>query len=461
MMNNNMQNRLHKAIYGLEEKCPKHSIRLFLDKFSNINIIPKLAIYTTLALLLLTIIIFPKTSITSAFIILSILYLAVQLFKLTLVIVGSTDNKKEKKLKIPDELPVYSILLPLHREDKVLKSLIKAIKKIDYPSNLLDVKLLIEVDDTQTLQAVKKIILPKYIEVVKIPNVHPRTKPKACNYALQSAKGKYITIFDAEDRPHPQQLKQVIAKFANAEKDVVCMQAKLNFYNASENFITKLFSLDYGLLYNCVLAGLKKLNMPIPLGGTSNHFIKDKLIELGGWDAFNVTEDADLGIRIYQQGYRTELINSTTLEESPISFRSWIIQRSRWIKGHILTSLLHLQTNSNNLPFKQKIGLYFTLLLPNLSYPLIPVYLLLHFVMIDNNELNFLWKINVYLSVILPISYGILLIYSQKWNNLKSVIFATPFYYALLAIAAIRSVIEIFKRPFYWDKTEHGISKTD
>ena len=194
-------------------------------------------------------------------------------------------------------------------------------------------KLLIEADDLLTLQAARKINLPAFIEIIKVPSAYPQTKPKACNYGLLFTKGKYITIYDAEDRPDPQQLKQVVAKFAVSDANMIFIQAKLGFYNRAENLLTKLFALDYGLLFGYLLPGLNKLGMPIPLGGTSNHFIKKKLIELGGWDAFNVTEDADLGIRIAQQGYQTGLIDSVTLEEAPITLTSWIIQRSRWIKG--------------------------------------------------------------------------------------------------------------------------------
>jgi cellulose synthase/poly-beta-1,6-N-acetylglucosamine synthase-like glycosyltransferase len=458
MRKQNTQADLHKAIYGLEEKYPEHSIRLFLEKFSNANKATKLAFYATIAILLAIIIIYPKVSGLIIFTFLSILYLTVQLFKLALVVIGAINVKNSTKLRLPKDLPIYSILLPLYHENKVLEDLVSSIQKIDYPSHLLDVKLLIEEDDTQTLQALKKIKLPKFIETIKIPVSHPRTKPKACNYALQFAKGKYVTIYDAEDRPHPQQLKQVVAKFARAEREVICIQAKLGLYNKEENILTKLFALDYALLFDYVLVGLHKLGMPIPLGGTSNHFIREKLIALGGWDAFNVTEDADLGIRIYQHGYRTELIDSITLKEAPISLKGWIIQRSRWIKGHLLTSMIHLK--GNNLSLKEKLGLHLILFMPNIAYPLLPFYVMLHFLLIDNEQLNLLWQLNIYLGGALSIGYSLLIIYTKKWYSFKSIAFASPFYYLLLSVAATRAALEIFKRPFHWDKTAHGVSRS-
>lgn len=457
MIKDHQQDKLHKATYGLEASHPQHSIRLFIEQLKNPNKVTKIAFYATIALVLAAIVIYPRISMLVTFAVLSVLYIAVQLFKLTLVVVGVINDKKEQKLKIPDKLPIYSILLPVHNEGEVLADLINSIKKIDYPADLLDVKLIIEADDAQTLAALDTIKLPKFIEVIKMPVSSPRTKPKACNYALQFTKGKYVTIYDAEDRPQPQQLKQVVAKFANVEKEVICIQARLDVYNREENIITKLFALDYALLYEYILPALQKLSLPIPLGGTSNHFIREKLIEIGGWDAFNVTEDADLGIRISQHGYRTEVINSVTFEEAPITLKAWLIQRSRWIKGHLLTSL-HLRAN-NNLSLKGKLSLNLILFLPNLAYPLLPIYVVLHFLSKDNLLLDLLWDLNVYLGTTLPIIYGILIVYAKKWTSFKSIIFATPFYYLLLSVAATRAVIEIFKKPFYWDKTQHGVSK--
>jgi glycosyltransferase XagB len=458
MIKNQQQNQLHKATYGLEETHPQHSIRLFIENIHKSSKVTKIAFYATIALVLAAIVIYPRISMLATFTILSLLYIAVQLFKLTLVVVGVINDKKDDELGIPDELPIYSILLPVHNEGEVLADLIQAIKRIDYPADLLDVKLIIEEDDAQTLAALKNIKLPKFIEVIKMPVSQPRTKPKACNYALQFTKGKYVTIYDAEDRPHPQQLKQVVAKFAASSEEVVCIQAKLDVYNREENIIAKLFALDYALLYEYTLPALQKLKLPIPLGGTSNHFIREKLIELGSWDAFNVTEDADLGIRIYQHGYCTEVINSVTFEEAPVTLKAWIMQRSRWIKGHILTSLLHLRANNHLLP-KEKLSLYLMLFLPNLIYPLLPMYIALHFLSKNNPLLDLLWDLNVYLGAALPMIYGALIVYAKKWSNFKSIIFTTPFYYLLLSVAATRAVIGIFKNPFHWDKTQHGVSK--
>lgn len=441
---------LHKSIYGLEEKYPQYSMRLWIQETSNTKL------YTSCVLLIWITMLYPQETCFGIFFLLNILYLIAQVFKLFLLAIGKYYSHKEH-LKDPAELPIYSILLPLYKEDKVLKKLVKAIEKIDYPKHLLDVKLLVEEDDEKTLNALKKIILPAFFEVIIVPASYPRTKPKACNYGLISAKGKYVVVYDAEDRPHPQQLKQVIAKFNISSPKVICIQARLNFYNRQENILTKLFSLEYSLLFDYILLGLKKLDMPIPLGGTSNHFIKEKLEEIGAWDAFNVTEDADIGIRLHHEGYRVDLINNNTLEEAPIDLRAWLVQRSRWIRGHLLSALLHLQA-SHKLTIKEKLGLYFCLYMPNLIYLLLPAYLFLRCFIEGSDKLDLLWQFNLLLGIILPISYAIFIMITKKWYGLFSSIILTIFYYWLSPVAGIRACWQIFKNPFYWDKTEHGVS---
>jgi hypothetical protein len=372
---------------------------------------------------------------------------------------GIKSHKKQGDI-LPEELPTYTILLPLYKEDKIIKKLINSISKIDYPAQLLDVKLLLEEDDTKVLEILESISLPSYFEKIIVPNSLPKTKPKACNYGLKFAKGKYVVIYDAEDRPSLNQLKQVVAKFAVLGPEVVCIQAKLNYYNRQDNYLTQLFSIEYSLLFDFILEGLERLKMPIPLGGTSNHFITKELRELGGWDAFNVTEDADLGFRLYSKGYRCELIGNTTLEESPISVSGWLMQRSRWIKGHMLTSLLHIQ-QLKYLNIRQVLGIYFYLYLPNITYVLLPIYLLISCFIKEKMILSSLFYFNIALSIVLPIIYSIFVVHLKKWSKMKLSIILSPFYYLLFPIAAVRSCWQILTKPFHWDKTEHGISKCE
>ena len=178
-------------------------------------------------------------------------------------------------------------------------------------------------------------------EIIIVPRSQPQTKPKACNFALRFARGEYLVIYDAEDRPEPDQLRKVVATFRRSPPNTACLQCRLNYYNAGENWLTRMFTLDYALWFDQVLPGLERLGMPIPLGGTSNHFRIDVLRELHAWDPFNVTEDADLGIRIGQKGYRVGVVDSTTFEEASCRTGQWLRQRSRWIKGYMQTLLVH------------------------------------------------------------------------------------------------------------------------
>ena len=423
---------LYNTIYGLEEKFPEYSVRLWLKskKRIYISILP--------LIFMIAVILYPKELFLVFFYLINSLYLIAQGFKVIVLIIGYVENKKLKKeLSLPDALPIYTILLPIYKEGKILPKLIKSIENLDYPKNLLDVKLLIEEDDYETLTALNNISIPKFFEVIKIPISNPRTKPKACNYGLQFALGEYVVVYDAEDEPSTNQLKQVLAKFNQADDKLICVQARLNYYNRDENYLSQMFSIEYSLLFDYIMLGLKKLNMPIALGATSNHFITKKLQNLGGWDAFNVTEDADLGIRLCHLGYKTDLINNVTLEEATITIKAWTIQRSRWIKGHILTSLVHLK-QSHKLKFIDVAGIILSLYLPNLIYILLPLYLLLSWFISDVIDVALFWQINLLLGLALPIISSMFIIYQKKWYNIRLASLLSVFYYLLIPIAGIR-----------------------
>ncbi|PSR36761.1 MAG: glycosyl transferase family 2, partial [Sulfobacillus thermosulfidooxidans] len=241
------------------------------------------------------------------------------------------------------DLPIYTILVPAREEAAVLPTLTRALNALDYPKDRLDVKLLLEADDEDTIAAAKAANLPHFIDIVIVPPSEPRTKPKACNYGLQLARGEYVTIFDAEDLPEPLQLKKAIVAFRQHDDKLACVQAKLSYFNAEQNLLTRWFTAEYASWFDLFLPALYRAKLPIPLGGTSNHFRIDRLRELGGWDPYNVTEDADLGIRLYKAGYYASVIDSNTYEEANSEFVNWVRQRSRWIKGYIQTWLVHMR----------------------------------------------------------------------------------------------------------------------
>ncbi|MEI9931390.1 MAG: glycosyltransferase [Rhizomicrobium sp.] len=237
-------------------------------------------------------------------------------------------------------LPLYSILVPLYREAEIVPGLVRALLSLEYPRDRLDIKLVAEADDAETVEACKVFAEPQGFEIVCVPPSLPRTKPKAANYALRRARGDYLVIYDAEDRPEPDQLLKAVGAFRSAPRTVACLQARLAFHN-HDRWLTKSFAIDYFTWFGSLLPGLEKLNVPMPLGGTSNHFRTAVLREIGAWDPFNVTEDADIGLRLAQLGYRTAMLDSTTWEEAPERIDIWIKQRSRWLKGYMQTWLVH------------------------------------------------------------------------------------------------------------------------
>lgn len=367
------------------------------------------------------------------------------------------------------DLPVYTILVPLFREAEVIPGLSKRIAEFDYPKHLLDVRLLCETEDLETIETIRSLNLPPHFKLVVVPPSKPQTKPKACNYGLLHAEGKFCVIYDAEDQPDPDQLKRVVLAFEKANRSVTCVQAKLNYFNYNQNFLTRWFAAEYSMWFDLVLPGLDAQNVPIPLGGTSNHFVTSRLTELGAWDPFNVTEDADLGIRLHKAGFTTAIIDSVTLEEANSEVHNWVRQRSRWIKGYIQTWLVHMRHPMRLLrelglrsfiSFNLIVGGAFIFLLNPLFWLLTTL-----FVFTQSGLISQLFPgIVFYGSSLLLFVGNFVFVYMnvagvvqrQQYALTKSA-FLSPLYWALMSLAAWKGFIQLFTNPFYWEKTEHGL----
>lgn len=348
-----------------------------------------------------------------------------------------------------------------------------SIKNLDYPKEKLEVLLLLEEDDKETIQAAESMSLPNYFKIVVVPHSFPKTKPKAVNYGLSMATGKYAVIYDAEDMPEPDQLKKAVIAFSKVDNKVICLQAKLNFYNARQNVLTRLFTAEYSLWFDLILTGLQSINAPIPLGGTSNHFKVDRLNELKGWDPFNVTEDCDLGIRLWKKGYKTSVIDSTTWEEANSRTGNWLRQRSRWIKGYIQTFLVH---------YKKPI----TLFRENMNFHIVSFNLIVLGKVISVFVNPVMWFITVlyfvarsqlgtsieqlfpsfifYVAVVslvfgnfLYVYYMILGLAKRSYWDLILLFPLIPFYWLMMSIAAWRALYQLVVKPHYWEKTTHGL----
>jgi cellulose synthase/poly-beta-1,6-N-acetylglucosamine synthase-like glycosyltransferase len=366
--------------------------------------------------------------------------------------------------------PTYSILIPLYNEPFKIASIIKAMERIDYPKDKLEVKLLIEADDEITLRAIAVSNMPEYIKVIKIPPSSPRTKPKALNYGLQFVTGKYVAVYDAEDVPEKMQLKKVCHYFATLPEEYVCLQASLNFYNREENYLTRLFSLEYYIWFNFLLPGLDKASLPVPLGGTSNHFKVDFLKKFNGWDPYNVTEDAEIGIRLFSKGYKTKMINSITLEESLLDVKAWVYQRARWIKGFITTYFVYknsMKSNDHKFSLLAKLSINIFLGLSVLNFIMFPILCLAPLLIKYTGILLFFRDVSIILYVLycyLTAAYAMINLQKRFFSfTIKDivVIIGWPFYFTLHSFASWRAIYELFVLPYKWNKTEHGISKLE
>lgn len=378
---------------------------------------------------------------------------------------------KIKKIKDAN-LPVYSILCPLYKEGNVLPEFITSINNLDWPKEKLDVLLLLEENDPETIATARQMHLPKHFRVVIVPHSLPKTKPKACNYGLALAKGEYVVIYDAEDKPDADQLKKAYLGFKSSKEDTVCLQAKLNYYNPDHNLLTRLFTAEYSLWFDVTLPGLQSVGTTIPLGGTSNHFRTEVLKILHGWDAFNVTEDCDLGARLFKQGFKTAIIDSVTLEEANSNPKNWLRQRSRWIKGYFQTYLVHnrnffgfLKTHGYQaLLFQLVIGIRTTFILIN---PLLWLLTISYFTLYQfvGPTIESFYPAPIFYMAVTSLVFGnFIYLYNYMigcakrghWSTIKYV-FLVPFYWLAISIAGTIAAWQLITKPHYWEKTIHGL----
>lgn len=368
------------------------------------------------------------------------------------------------------KLPRVSILVPLLREEAVARRLLDALAAMDYPAPLLDIKLVLEADDAITRAAIARADLPPTTEVLTVPPDTLQTKPKAMNYALPFCRGEIVGIYDAEDRPDPGQIRAVVQHFASAPPEVACVQGYLDFYNSGDNWLSRCFTLEYAIWFRVVLLGVQRLGIPIPLGGTSVFFRRNVLEQVGAWDAHNVTEDADLGMRLARFGYATEMMSSTTWEEANCRVGPWIRQRSRWLKGYVVTWATHMRRPValwRDLGPRGFVGFQVLFLGAITSYLSIPLFWLF-WLATFGLQMSFWetlppWLVwgafgsmiagqSVMLSTAVVAARDL-----RRPGLLPWVLVLTP-YWVLGAVAAWRAIGEVFTRPTYWHKTEHGIA---
>ena len=433
------------------------------------------------AILGLSAVVAPLTTAIGLIAVATLLYLAALIYRLAIYWLSLRNPEvavvtDEEARSIPaGELPVYTVLVPAYHEPSVIGALIGRLCEFEYPVDKLDIRILLEQDDQETLAAATAELAahpgPQFT-IVRVPHSQPRTKPKACNYGLLGARGEYVTIYDAEDRPEPLQLRRAVAALARFGPSVACLQAKLSYYNAEQNLLTRWFTIEYAMWFSFLLPGLVSERGPLPLGGTSNHFRRAVLLAVGGWDPYNVTEDADLGIRLARQGYQTRVLESTTLEEANSDVINWVKQRSRWYKGYLQTWLVHIRHPRQlrrELGWRGVVGFNLFVagtpllaLLNPIFWTLTALWFLVHPAVILALFPAWLYYLSLGVMVAGNFSLFYTWLVSARITGSRRLVFASllvPLYWALMSLAATKAAIQLVSAPSFWEKTVHGLDR--
>ncbi len=435
--------------------------------------IPARLIFLFSLILIIAAVILPPPSFTPILLpLLIVLFLLPAWFRIAALFELFYTEKKPNTNMLDDiHLPIYSILIPLRDEAQMVEQLTKAMQALDYPPEKLDIKFIVEQASPKTVKAIENTLQenPNF-ELVVVPPYAPHTKPKALDYALPMVRGEYLVIYDAEDIPQKDQLRLAATRFYN-EPSIDCVQAELVIDNAKESWLTTLFAAEYSGLFGVMLPALARWNFPMPLGGTSNHFRVQSLYEVGGWDAFNVTEDADLGVRLSRLRYKTGTLASYTYEEAPVSLSAWMAQRTRWMKGWMQTFIVHNRFAKqflrdagwkNFLAFQIYVG---SLIISAPLHTLFLIAIIIRFITIGNFGFQqgdiwlFLQLFILVVGYIATISHSIAGVMRLKNQRLSLALFTLPIYWALSGIAAFLAAYELMVKPYFWAKTKHGISK--
>lgn len=473
---------LDESVFSLYNQQPENSARSTLSVGQKIFSVALLAVVVYFLI---------RDFVPTLFIlnlIAQVIYAFMTLFKVWILSRGHRQQNQirftKEQVDAVDErdLPIFTILIPVYKEASIVPLIVERLGRLDYPEHKLDIRVLLEEDDLETLEAFQKFDLPPSYTLLVVPDSQPHTKPKACNYGLIRARGDYVVIYDAEDMPESDQLKKVYLAFNELPDEYVCTQAKLNYYNSTQNLITRWFTHEYSTWFDVLLVGLMTFRFPLPLGGTSNHFKTDILRKIGAWDPFNVTEDADLGIQLHKHGYKTAVLDSYTFEEANSKFKNWIRQRSRWLKGYMQTWLVHMR---NPIKFMKSVGFsgFVGFQAMMLGTPIIPL-------------LNpFFWAMTiawyVFKSPIIPTLFPGALYYIASaqlilgnfifiYSNLVgtytvirdseekgtmhlsySIVIAgvlMPIYWMMMSLGAYVALFQLITKPHYWEKTDHGLT---
>lgn len=411
----------------------------------------------------------PKDALIGLHIVLSLFFFACVALRVAAIFWLPPPPARLPSPVVSRDLPIYSVLVALDKEAEIVPDLLVALGKIHWPASKLEIKLVCEEDDADTIHAIMSHPLGSRVEIIVVPDTQPRTKPKALSYALPLTSGEFVVLYDAEDRPHPMQLMEAWQRFRQADPDLGCLQAPLEVSNRGASLTANMFGFEYASLFRRLLPWLAANRLMFPLGGTSNHFRRSVLDEVGGWDPFNVTEDADLGLRLARFGYRAETISCPTHEEGPEDFRTWRRQRMRWFKGWMQTWLVHMRAPirlSSELSLASLClvqVLFAGMFLSALSHPFLFLSALLLAIDVGGGASLGKWQIALLIFDAVNIAAGYASFMVLGWLALSGrerkrywkVCLFLPVYWIMLSIAAWCALHELCKRPHHWNKTPH------
>lgn len=377
--------------------------------------------------------------------------------------------RRRPAARLPDHhLPTYSIIVALYREAGSVAPLIQALEALDYPREKLDIILVVEPDDLETRAAIARLGARPHLRMLIAPAVAPQTKPKALNWALPFARGSFTAVYDAEDRPEPGQLRAALNVFGRNGRDVACVQASLCIDNETRSLLSRMFAVEYAGHFDVMLPGMTAMGLPLPLGGSSNHFRTELLRKVGSWDAYNVTEDADLGLRLARLGYRSVSFTSTTFEEAPLHLDAWLRQRSRWMKGWLQTWSVHMRHPVRL--WREAGGRAFLTVnvvaggnvLTALAYPVM-LYAVLDYLVSGAAERSFGWIAALHIAAfaagcLSSVALGLTGLRRRRRLRDGWILWLTPVYWLCLSAAAWRAVGQYVWKPHHWEKTEHGVA---
>lgn len=366
--------------------------------------------------------------------------------------------------------PRYTVLVPLYREAGMASRLVDALSALDYPRDRLEVLFLVEVDDQETAEALERCPLPPRFRIAVVPPGGPKTKPNALNHGLGLANGDLLTVYDAEDAPDPQQLRKAAAMFARLPPEIVCLQARLAIDNPSDGWLSLMMTIEYAGLFDATKCGFAAMAMPVALGGTSNHFQASALREVGGWDAWNVAEDADMGLRLARAGRSVADLPSVTREEAPFRLRSWFSQRRRWHKGFLQTTITHMRRTGSAVAAAGWVGWVGGMVqvagsfVGALLYPLFATHmawLLATGGLFENADV---WSAARNTMALWVACCGLLAMFApaliglnrrRAWH-LAPWLLTMPLYQVVISAAAWVAILDYIRAPSRWLKTEHG-----